>query len=137
MIAWRNVTGNAVDVVLWQVHAPCSRRVFLGIGPIVKDAGLASLVLAGGAGALYLSQSAFWSVSCDVGGLSAGSVSGVMNMGCQLGGAVTASLTPWIAQHFGWTMPFVVAGGLCLLGAIAWLMVDPDQQLTAAPSHVV
>ena len=111
--------------------------LFLGIGPIVKDAGLASLVLAGGAGALYLSQSAFWSVSCDVGGLSAGSVSGVMNMGCQLGGAATASLTPWIAQHFGWTMPFVVAGGLCLLGAVAWLMVDPDQQLTAASSHVV
>jgi hypothetical protein len=29
--------------------------------------------------------------------------SGFMNMGGQLGGALTASLTPVIAQRFGWT----------------------------------
>ena len=29
------------------------------------------------------------------------SASGLMNMGGQLGGALTASLTPWIADHFG------------------------------------
>lgn len=111
--------------------------IFVGIGTHVKDAGLASIVLAGGAGAIYLSQSAFWSVSCDIGGLSAGSVSGVMNMGCQLGGALTASLTPWIAQHFGWEMSFMIASGVCFLGALAWLLVDPDQQLIVAPSGVV
>ncbi len=108
--------------------------LFVGIGTYVKDAGLASVVLAGGAGALYLAQSSFWSVSCDIGGLSAGSVSGVMNMGCQIGGAVTASLTPWIAEKFGWGMSFAVAGVLCFMGAISWLMVDPEQQLTAAPN---
>ena len=108
--------------------------IFVGIGTNVKDAGLASVVLAGGAGVLYLSQSSFWSVSCDIGGLSAGSVSGVMNMGCQIGGAVTASLTPWIAIRFGWGMSFAVAGVVCFLGAISWLMVDPEQQLAAAPT---
>jgi len=107
--------------------------VFVGLGTHVGDARLASVVLAGGAGALYLSQSAFWSVSCDIGGRSAGSVSGLMNMGGQLGGATTASLTPFVAKHFGWEMSFWVAAGLCLLSGVAWLMVDPDQQLKSAP----
>ena len=109
--------------------------VFVGLGTHVGDARLASVVLAGGAGALYLAQSAFWSVSSDIGGRSAGSVSGLMNMGGQFGGATTASLTPFVAEHFGWDMSFWVAAGLCFLGAVAWLIVNPDQQLKAAPTQ--
>ncbi len=102
---------------------------FVGLGTHVGDARLASVVLAGGAGALYLSQSAFWSVSSDIGGRSAGSVSGLMNMGGQFGGATTASLTPFLAKHFGWEMSFWAAAGFCLVSAGAWLMVNPDSQL--------
>ena len=86
-------------------------------------------VLAGGAGALYLSASSFWSVTADLGGSSAGSVSGVMNMGNQTAGAITASLTPLIAARFGWTASFMVAATLCLVGAVAWLFVDPERAL--------
>ena len=50
-------------------------------------------------------------------------------MGAQIGGAVTASLTPWIAANFGWTASFLVAAGLCLLGALAWLLVNPSRAL--------
>jgi len=105
--------------------------VFVALGTQVRDARLASVVLAGGAGALYLAQSAFWSVSSDIGGRSAGSVSGLMNMGGQFGGATTASLTPFLAKHFGWEMSFVAAASFCLLSAVAWLMVDPNSQLNA------
>ncbi len=103
--------------------------IFIAFGSQVQSARLASVVLAGGAGALYLSQSSFWSVTADLGGASSGSVSGFMNMGAQIGAALTASLTPWIAGRFGWTMSFLVAAALCLLGAASWLVVDPSQQL--------
>jgi ACS family glucarate transporter-like MFS transporter len=105
--------------------------VFIGLSTQVADAQLASVVLAGGAGALYLSQSSFWSVTADLAGSSAGSVSGVMNMGGQIGGAVTASLTPWIAENYGWTASFLAAAGLCVLGSLAWLLVDPDRDIDA------
>ncbi len=71
--------------------------LFIALGTLVQDARLASIVLAGGAGALYLSQSSFWSVTADIAGPSAGSVSGVMNMVGQFGGVVAPSLTPWVA----------------------------------------
>lgn len=107
--------------------------IFLASGSMAASPRLASMVLAGGAGALYLSQSSFWSVTADIAGPSSGSVSGFMNMGCQIGGAVTASVTPIIANAFGWTASFWVAAGLSLLGAAAWLLVDPSSVLKRQP----
>src|SRR6266496_2178018 len=101
--------------------------VFVAMGTSAQDVRLASVVLAGGAGALYLSQSAFWSVTSEMAGNSAGSVSGVMNMGGQIGGAVTASLTPLIAKHFNWATSFYAAAGLCAVGSLLWLIVDSDR----------
>jgi ACS family glucarate transporter-like MFS transporter len=106
--------------------------IFIAFGSQVQGARLASVVLAGGAGALYLSQSSFWSVTADIAGASSGSVSGFMNMGGQIGGTVTGSLTPWIAARYGWTASFLVAAALCLLGAVCWLAVDPLNTLTRA-----
>jgi MFS transporter, ACS family, glucarate transporter len=102
---------------------------FIAFGSHVESARLASVILAGGAGLLYVSQSSFWSVTADIAGSSSGSVSGFMNMGGQFGGAITASLTPWIASRFGWTSSFLVAAGLCALGAASWLFVDPAKSL--------
>ena len=103
--------------------------IFLAFGSQVQSARLASVVLAGGAGALYLSQSSFWSVTADIAGTSSGSVSGFMNTGNQIGAAITASLTPWIAARFGWTASFLAAAALCLVGAVCWLVVDPTTTL--------
>jgi ACS family glucarate transporter-like MFS transporter len=103
--------------------------IFIAFGSQVHSARLASVVLAGGAGALYLSQSSFWSVTADIAGASSGSVSGFMNTGNQIGAAITASLTPWIATRFGWTASFLTAAALCLVGAVCWLAVDPTRTL--------
>jgi len=47
----------------------------------------------------------------------------VMNMGAQLGGALTASLTPAIAAWLGWNASFLVAAALAGAGALAWIRV--------------
>jgi MFS transporter, ACS family, glucarate transporter len=102
---------------------------FIAFGSGVVSTRLASMVLAAGAGALYLSQSSFWSVSADIGGASCGAVSGLMNMGAQIGGAVTASLTPAIASRYGWRASFLVAVILALCGGLLWLLVDPERKI--------
>jgi ACS family glucarate transporter-like MFS transporter len=114
------------------VVAMAMTSIFLLLGSGVVSARVASIVLAGGAGALYLSQSSFWSVTADIGAGSSGSVSGFMNMGAQLGGAVTASLTPAVAARYGWTASFHVAAILAALGAFAWLAVNPDRSLAGS-----
>ena len=110
---------------------------FLALGSTIHSALFASLVLAGGAGALYLSQSSYWSVTVDLAGVRSGIVSGIMNMGCQIGAALTASLTPLLASKFGWTTSFMTAAGLAALGGVAWLLVDPTRTLadSVAPAY--
>jgi ACS family glucarate transporter-like MFS transporter len=105
--------------------------VFLVLGSRVSSPQLAGVILAGGAGALYVSQSSFWSVSADIAGRSSGVFSSMVNMGAQIGGAVTASLTPWIAQRFGWTTSFGIAAALAVLGAGLWMTVHPERPLIA------
>jgi MFS transporter, ACS family, glucarate transporter len=103
--------------------------VFLVCGSMAQSTVVATLVLAGGAGAIYLSQSSFWSAASDFAGSHTGVVSGVMNMACQIGGALTASLTPWIAAQLGWNAAFVAAAAVALLGAAAWVCVNPERPL--------
>jgi len=54
-----------------------------------------------------------------------------MNMANQIGGMITVSFTPFLADRFGWNTGFHVAAAVAALGAIAWFLVDPG--LTLAP----
>jgi ACS family glucarate transporter-like MFS transporter len=46
-------------------------------------------------------------------------------MACQIGGALTASLTPWIATLLDWTAALGTAATIALIGAAAWTCVSP------------
>ncbi len=109
------------------VVAMALTAVFLAVGVHVRGPYTASLILAGGAGALYLSQSSFWAVTADLAGERSGVVSGVMNMGGQIGGAVTASLTPYLAARLGWGAAFDFAAAFAALGGVLWLLVEPGR----------
>jgi ACS family glucarate transporter-like MFS transporter len=140
--------GGTINDRITKLHGPRLGRcgvaaisigvagIFIACGSQVHSARLASFILAGGAGALYLSQSSFWSVTADIAGGSSGSVSGVMNTGNQAGAALTAALTPWIAARFGWTTSFLVAAALCAIGAVCWLFVDPSKKLRQVETEI-
>ncbi len=110
-------------------YALLQTGILLLVGSRAHSAVTATAVLACGAGSLYLSQSCFFSVSADFAARHASVVSSIVNMGCQVGAAVTASLTPLIAAHFGWEASFLTATVLATLGAGAWLLVDPHARL--------
>jgi MFS family permease len=74
---------------------------------------------------LELTVAVSWAICIDIGGAFSGSVSSVMNTWGNLGGAISAVAVGYIATHFGWSSPFILASGLCLLSA--WLVsrIDP------------
>jgi ACS family glucarate transporter-like MFS transporter len=55
-----------------------------------------------------------------------------MNMTNQIGGALTAIVTPWFGDIFGWSTGFRVAATVAALGAVAWLFVNPRANLTSS-----
>lgn len=103
--------------------------ILLILGSQVQGARAAAILLALGAGCLYLSIGSFWAVTSDLAGKNAGVFSSLVNMGNQTGGAITVSLTPWLAARFGWKTPFAVCAAIMLLGALAWLLVHPERPL--------
>ncbi|MCU1223084.1 MAG: major facilitator superfamily 1 [Edaphobacter sp.] len=108
----------------------------LVLGSHTREPRLAAVILAVGAGTLYISQSSFWSVSADIAGRNSGVFSSIVNMGGQIGAALTASLTPWIAERFGWARSFDLAAVLAIISALCWLTVHPERPLTEKADRV-
>jgi ACS family glucarate transporter-like MFS transporter len=121
--------GQRVGRCVMPVFGLVLSAIFLVLGARSVEPRIAGVVLAGGAGALYLSQSSFWAVTASISRGSSGMVSGFMNTGNQLGGMLTAQLTPIIALRWNWSRPFFVAAAFAIVGAAAWLFIDPARTL--------
>ena len=72
-----------------------------------------------------------WAVPLDIGGDFAGSVSAVMNMLGNIGGAVAATVVTYTAAHYGWNVPFLVTASLCVIAAVLWLKIDATRRVIA------
>src|SRR5215469_12857559 len=68
-----------------------------------------------------------WAVPMDCGGKYSGTVSGMMNMAGNFGGALSPLVFGILAQYGNWQAPFVVAAALLVAGAGVWAFwLDPD-----------
>jgi sugar phosphate permease len=71
-----------------------------------------------------------WAVPMDAGGKYSGSVSGMMNMAGNFGGAISPLVFGFLAQYGNWEAPFIVAAVLLVLGSAVWaLWLDPDRSV--------
>jgi ACS family glucarate transporter-like MFS transporter len=101
----------------------------IAIGAWVESQTMAIVCLSLGAGWLYFTVGAYWSVTTDLSKTHAGTLSGVMNTGANVGGVISPSLTPWLADHWGWTASLLVAAGIALCGGLMWMKVDPTERV--------
>lgn len=104
---------------------------FIAGGAIAGSPYWAIANLSFGAGWLYFSVGAYWSSTSDLSKSHAGSLSGLMNMGANVGGTISPTLTPWIAEQWGWPCSLSVAALIALAGGLMWLKIDPEKGLYA------
>jgi sugar phosphate permease len=76
---------------------------------------------------LELTVAVSWAMCIDVGYQFSGSVSGVMNTFGNLSGALSAVVVGYLATLYGWTPPFILGSGLCLVAAACALLIDPSR----------
>jgi sugar phosphate permease len=71
-----------------------------------------------------------WSVPMDCGGKYSGTVSGMMNMAGNIGGALSPLVFGYLAQYDNWAAPFVLSAVLLVAGAAVWAFwLDPDRSV--------
>lgn len=73
---------------------------------------------------------ASWSACTDIAGNHAGVVGGCMNTAGQVGGFLSPIMAALFVERYGsWSAPLYVCGGLYLLGAFCWWLVNPQQPI--------
>jgi MFS transporter, ACS family, glucarate transporter len=95
------------------------------IGANVEAPYVAIGFLSLGAGWLYFTVGPFWSSATDLSKPYAGTLSGLMNTGANLGGTLSPTLTPWIADSFGWPVALGFAAVMAFIGSLCWLFIKP------------
>ncbi len=74
-----------------------------------------------------------WSACVDIGGRSAGAVSGTMNMAGNIGAFATSLAFPYMMSWFGSSTPFFyIAAGFNALAVLVWLGIRPQDSLRLA-----
>jgi ACS family glucarate transporter-like MFS transporter len=117
--------GRTISGLSGMVLAGCA----IAIGGFIDSPFLAIASLSLGAGFLYFTVGAYWASITDLSRAHAGTLSGLMNTGANVGGAISPALTPWIAAQWGWPVSLATAGVIALLGATLWLWIKPGEGL--------
>ena len=117
--------------------------VFIVPAALADNAYTAIVCLTGAMFFLECTIGPSWAVPMHVGGTYSGTVSGVMNMAGNIGGALSPIVFGVLVQYGSWQAPFIVAAGLLVFGAAVWAFwLDPElsvierQAPRAASAHV-
>ena len=106
-----------------------SAAIFLAIGARLENAYLAAAILAVCTGLLLGVEGPFWASANQISGRRAGFTGGLMNTGSNLGGVISPTVTPLIAQHFGWVHALDFASVVALGAAALWLWISPSKKI--------
>jgi len=106
--------------------------VFIVPAALTEDAYTAGYCLTAAMFFLECTIGPSWAVPMDVGGEHSGTVSGMMNMAGNIGGALSPIVFGVLVQFGSWQAPFIVAASLLIVGAAVWAFwLDPDASVVA------
>jgi ACS family glucarate transporter-like MFS transporter len=96
---------------------------------------VAATLIAVAVAASMFTLSASWASCMDIGGAHTAVLSAAMNTTGQVGSILSPIVAGWIVQRFAnWQMPLLIMGGLYLLSAFLWILIDPRQALQPLPA---
>jgi nitrate/nitrite transporter NarK len=109
---------------------------FLTSGALVLGSAMAAdpmtkaILLAVALGSVDLALGACWAVCLDIGRDHAGVVTGVMNTVGNLAGMMAPIVVGVAVDRWqSWTIPFYITAAVYVVGAAAWLTIDPLQKI--------
>lgn len=102
------------------------------IGARATNPYLAVLLLALGDGILSFAGASGIATTIDIAGEFSGVTYGLTVVGLQIGGALAPTLTPLLAERFGWEAAFYMAALLAVGGALFWLKIDAGREISSS-----
>ncbi len=103
--------------------------ILISIGAHTENAIIAAISLAFATAFVLCVEGPFWAMMMRIAGKNSGKAGGLMNMGSNLGGLISPTLTPLIATYIGWENALHIAAGLSLIAAGLWLGIRPPKNI--------
>ena len=92
--------------------------------------GLAIVALSVGVSSVMFTLGATWGTCLDIGGRHTGVVSALMNTAGNAGSIFSPIIAIYAKNHLGgWNAPLFLIGGLFLIGAVCWCVIDPRDRV--------
>ncbi len=98
-------------------------------GAQAENSYTAVALLSLGDGFLYFGAAAIVGTNIDIAGAHSGTVYGLTATLLQIGGAIAPTLTPIIADRFGWEAALQFAALLAVFSAFLWLFIDAAKKI--------
>jgi len=117
--------GRRVVPMACQIGA----ALFLCLGARVENGYVAAATLAICTGLILGVEGPYWATANQISARNEGFVGGLLNTGGNLGGVISPTLTPLIAEHFGWVRALDFTGAVALGAAALWLSVIPSRKM--------
>jgi ACS family glucarate transporter-like MFS transporter len=80
-------------------------------------------------GFVEFTEGAFWASAIDVAGAHAGMAGGILNMGSNIGGAVSTALVPVLVRSLGWNHALQSGTAVAVVGGALWLWIRSEEPL--------
>ena len=110
--------------------ALCAAAIFLVIGARTPRPLLAVAALTTCTVLVLCTEGPFWATMTQLSGERSGIAGGTMNFGSNLGGMVSPTLTPWLAERIGWEAALTLTAGLAVVAGLLWMGVRlPSREL--------
>jgi sugar phosphate permease len=142
MVIGNTVGGLATD---WLLHRTGNTRfarrsvaivgmlgcaIFIVLAALTEESHAAVYCLTAAAFFLECTIGPSWSVPMDTAGKYSGTVSGMMNMAGNFGGALSPSVFGYLANYGYWHAQFFIAATLLTVGAMIWAFwLDPERSV--------
>lgn len=112
------------------VAALCAAAIFLAIGARTPNPGVAVASLTVCTVLVLCTEGPFWATMSQLARERSGLAGGTMNFGGNLGGLISPTLTPWLAEQIGWEQTLTLTAGLAIIAGALWLGVRVNRSTT-------
>ena len=87
---------------------------------------MAAVALALATACVLSVEGPFWATMMEIEGTRTGTAGGIMNVGSNVGGFISPTLTPIIAARIGWEHALQVSAAVALVAAALWLGIGSE-----------
>jgi ACS family glucarate transporter-like MFS transporter len=121
-VRWGSTSGRRMV----PVAALSTAAAFLVLGARTTSSLVAVASLTVCTALVLCTEGPFWATMTQLSGERSGLAGGTMNLGGNLGGLISPTLTPWLAGRIGWENALTVTAALAIVASALWLGVRFD-----------